>query len=167
MPEKDKIYETKVKRSGIFDFKDLYQFVYKWLLEEEYNLTEKKYIESVKGDSKDIEIIWEAFRKVSDYFKFQLRLSWRILGLTDIEAEKDGKKIKTNKGSFEIKISGILVKDYQNTWEKTPSMKFLRGIYDKYIIKSRIESYEGKLIEEINDLSEEIKAFLTIEGKTS
>lgn len=164
MVEKDKITEEKVKYNGFFNFKEVYQFVYRWLNEEDYDVEEKKYVEEVSGDAKKVELIWEASKKITDYFKIQLKLSWRVLGLKDVEVEKDGKKIKTNKGSFEVKITGTLVRDYRGGWDATPFTKFLRGIYDKYIIEGTMDKFESKTFGDVNDLAEEIKAFLTIEG---
>ncbi len=164
MVEKDKITEEKVKRSGIFDFKDTYQFAYRWLRDEDYDVEEKKYIEDVGADSKKVEIKWEATKKITDYFKIELKLDWRVLGLVNVEVEKDGKKIKTNKGGFELKISGTLIRDYQSSWDRNPMYKFLRGIYDKYIILGTVKKYEMKVFTEVETLAEEIKAFLTIEG---
>src|SRR3989344_4375091 len=165
MAEKDKVLTEKIKRVGIFNYKDTYQFVYNWLNEEGYGVEEKKYVEEIQGDAKKIEIIWTAGKKVSDYFKNELKLSWSILGMKNVEVEKDGKRIKMNDGSFEIKISGTLVKDYQSTWKKNPTSKFLRGVYDKFIIEGRIEQYQDKVAGNVHDLINDLKSFLTIEAK--
>lgn len=162
--EKDKITETKVKRAGLFDFKELYQFVYRWLNEEGYDTDETKYIEEVTGDSKKVEILWEANKKITDYFKIYMKLAWRIIGLKSVEVEQNGKKVKMNTGVFEVKITGTLIRDYMGTWDNTPIMKFLRGVYDKYIIRATVEKYEVKVFGDTEDLAEQIKAFLTIEG---
>ena len=37
--------------------------------------------EKVAGDAKDIDINWEAGKKVSDYFKFIIKMDWKILGM--------------------------------------------------------------------------------------
>jgi len=164
MSEKDKITETKVKYNGLFDFKEVYAFVYRWLTEEDYWIEEKKYIEEISGEAKKVEITWEAHKKVSDYFRYDLKLSWRIIGMTTVEAERNGKKVKINKGGFELKIAAILMKDYQSTWESNPLMKFLRGIYDRFVIEGRIKQYEIKLDGDLNEVSEQLKAFLALEG---
>jgi hypothetical protein len=164
MAEKDKITDEKVKYNGYFDFKEVYQFVYRWLNEEDYDVEETKYVEEVNGDFKKVEILWKASKKVSDYFKSELKLAWRVLGLTSAEIEKDGRKIKTNKGSFEVKITGTLIRDYRGAWDATPFTKFLRGIYDKYVIEGTMDKHETKVFGDVNTLAEEIKAFLTIEG---
>lgn len=166
MAEKDEIAEQKVKWKGLFHFKDTYTFLYRWLEDEDYNIEEQKYLEEVEGGAKKkIEINWVAEKKLSDYFKIQLKLSWRILGMKDVEVEKDGERVKMNDASIEIKVKGVLVKDYESTWETNPLMKFLRGVYEKFIIEGRVEKYEKKVFGEVNDTTEQIKAFLAIEGK--
>ena len=69
-----------------------------------------------------------------------------------------------NKGSFEVKFSGTLIKDYEGSWEKAPMMKFLRGVYDRYVIEARVKEREGKIIGDVEEILEQVKAFLTIEG---
>ncbi|MEM3113511.1 MAG: hypothetical protein QXI33_03770 [Candidatus Pacearchaeota archaeon] len=164
MAEKDKIIEQKVRYNGFFDFKETYQFVYRYMVEEGYDVEEQKYVENVAGDSKNIEVIWVASKKISDYFKNEVKFSWRVLGLKSVEVDKSGQKLKMNMGSIEIKITGNLVKDWESTWENNPTMKFLRGVYDKYIIEGRIKKYEKKLFDDVNDTTEQIKAFFAIEG---
>jgi cysteine-rich repeat protein len=41
-----------------------------------------------------------------------------------------------------------IIKDYEGTWEKNPTMKFLRGVYEKFIVEGRIKQYEGKVFGE-------------------
>jgi len=162
MAEKNKIYETKVKHSGIFDFREVYSFLYTVLTDMEYSVEEKTYSEKTKGDQKEIELYWVAKRKVSDYFRFQIKVDWRILRMTNAEVVKDGVKTSVNKGDFECKIYCFLEKDYENRWENSPLMKFLRGIYDKYIIKSTVEGYEAQIEKETLDIVNQLKAFLAL-----
>lgn len=164
MAEKDKIITEKVKRSGIFNFKDVYQFTYRWFTDEDYDVEEQKYVETVSGDSKDIEIMWTATKKVSDYFKNEIKSTWRIIGMTDVDVEREGRKMKVNTGSFEVKFAGSLIKDYEGSWERSPMMKFLRGIYDRYVIEARVKDREVKIIKDVEEILEQVKAFLTIEG---
>jgi len=164
MAEKDLITEEKIKHAEIFDFKSIYNFVYEWLLSNEYIVAEKSYAEKIKPNGKEIEIEWAALRKVSDYFRFFLKFRWFIVGMTDVEVIKDSVKVKMNKGVFELKISAYLEKDYENKWETSFFSKFLRGLYDRYIIKSRIEKYEDKIGGELKELIAQIKAFLALES---
>ena len=165
MSEKDKIYKGKIKQSGIFSFKDLYAFLYDWLKEEGYDILEKSYSEKVSGDSKQIEISWDATKEVSDYFKFQIKVEWQILGMKSVDVQREDKKIKMDSGSLEVKFTGVLLKDYEDRWENQPFWKFMRGVYDRYIIKSRIDEYQIKLFEEVEDVVSQCKSFLAIEAR--
>ncbi len=165
MSEKDQVFKGKIKQTGIFSFKDLYSFAYDWLREEGYDVFEKKYSEKVSGDTKGIEIQWNSEREVSDYFKFLITMDWMILGMKTIEVQKEDKKVKMESASLEIKFKAILVKDYEDRWENHPFWKFLRGIYEKYIIKKRIEDYQVKVFEETEEFIAQLKAFLALEGQ--
>lgn len=165
MAEKKKVYEEKIKYDGPFDFKDTYSFIYSILSDWGYGVAEKEYSEKSKGDSKELEIKWEANRKVTDYFKFQLKVEWRILGLKKGEFVKDGKKVTKDSGSLEIKLVGILIRDYQDKWSDTPFLAFLRRIYEKFVIKSEIEEHENEVEKEVREAVDQTKAFLVLESR--
>lgn len=166
MAEKDKIFSSKIKYDGIMDFKDFYKFCYLWLTEESgLDVVESKYAEKISGDSKGIKVKWEGSKKVTDYFQFKVDVEFEVLGLISVEVVQDGKKVKRNKGSVEVSVKGTLVRDYDGKFEHTSSQKFLRGIYEKWVIYSRIKEYEGKIIGECNEFLSQAKAFLDLEGK--
>ena len=165
MAEKDTQFQGKIKQKGIFNFKDFYNFANDWLRGEGYKVIEKVYSEEITGDSKKVEIEWQAKKKVSDYFQYLIKVNWLILGLKEIEVQREGQKEKINTGQVEIKINGILVKDYEHKWEDAPVWKFLRGIYDRYIIRSRVEDYEDRILEEVEEFIAQCKSYLAIEGK--
>mgnify|MGYP005644995711 CR=1 FL=1 len=164
--EKDQIYKGKIKHGGIFHFKDYYSFAYDWIISEGYDLTEKKYSEKVAGDAKEIEIEWEAFRKISDYFQFRIKIRWMILGMKDVEVQREGKKVKMNSGTLEVSFTAVIEKDYENRWENKPFFRFLRGVYDRYLIRNRVDDYEQRLVEELLELIDQSKAFLALEAKS-
>ncbi len=165
MAEKDQIFSSKTKYTGIWNFEDTYRFVYDWFMDKGYKIVEKGYSEKIKAGGKEIEVHWQASRKISDYFKFMIKADWLILGMTEVEAEKEGKKVKMNKGYIEIKFSAVLVKDYEHRWENNALIKFLRGVYDRYLIKGRISTYEDRLLEEVDEVIAQTKSFLTIEAR--
>lgn len=166
MSEKEQVFSSKVKHTGLFSFKDFYKFCYQWLTEETgLDVAEEKYKESVKGNEKDIEIEWAGTRKITDYFKFDVKVKFVIKHLTDVEVNQDGKKIKTNNGEVETSIKGTLVRDFDGKFEKSAYKKFLRGIYEKWVIASRVEQFEEKLIGDCDEFLAQVKAYLDLEGK--
>ena len=165
MVEVSPVYEGKVVHNGIFDFKSLYNFLYDWFSHYNYTVIEQKYSEKIKPDGKEVEILWLCLRKISDYFRFRIKVRIFILGLAGVEAVRDGVKVKRDKGEIEIKFTSFLERDYEHKWEVNPITKFFRGIYDKYVIKSRLESYEDAIFAEVDEAIAQVKSFLALEGR--
>ncbi|MFA4952678.1 MAG: hypothetical protein WC584_00480 [Candidatus Pacearchaeota archaeon] len=166
MAEKDIVFSSKVKYNGVFNFADFYKFCYDWLTEETLLLmNEDKYVEKILGDSKNIDIMWTGFRKITDYFKFDAKITFKILGLTKVEITEGGKKVNTNKGSVEISIKGTLTRDYKGKFETNAFNKFLRSIYEKWVIPSRVDQMEDKIIGGCDEFLGQAKAYLDLEGK--
>lgn len=166
MPEEETIFSSKMSYNGIFSFSDFYNFCYNWLGEETgLFVSEDKYSEKLAGDSKGIEIEWTGFRKLTDYFQFKMKIKIRINGLAKVEINQGGVKINTNKGSIEVKIEGILQRDYNGKFESSAFQKFLRGIYEKWVIPSRIEHFQGVVMQGCDEFLSQAKAYLDLEGK--
>ncbi|MDD5012437.1 MAG: hypothetical protein PHQ66_02215 [Candidatus Nanoarchaeia archaeon] len=166
MAEKDKVFSSKIKYGGVVNFADFYKFCYQWLKEEMgLAVSEDKYSEKLSGDSKNIDVEWTGTREMTDYFKFEAKVSFKVIGLTNIEVTQDGKKVKTNKGSVEVSIKGTLVKDYKGKFEKSAFQKFMRGVYEKMVIPSRVNEYQGKVNGDCEEFLGQAKAYLDLEGK--
>ncbi len=164
--EKDKIFSSKVKYSGVFIFSNFYKFCYDWLVDEfGLKVVEEKYTEKIKGTSKDVEFHWVGTKEVTDYFKFELKAKFKVDGMEDVEVVQDKIKAKMNKGRIEVGISSTLIRDYKGKFEQNAFKKFLRGIYEKWVISSRISQYEEKLVGNSDEFLSQIKAYLDLEGK--
>lgn len=165
MAEINPVYEGKIVHSGIFDFKDVYKLLFEWFDYYMYTVIEKKYSEKIKGEGKDVDVEWLCLRKISDYFRYRIKVTIRIINLTPVEIMKEGEKVKKEKGEIEIKMGSFLERDYEHKWEVNPVAKFLRGVYDKYVIKTRLESYEDKLAGEVDEVLAQVKSYLAMEGR--
>jgi len=167
MPEKDTIFSSIIKHVGIFSFKDFYLFCYEWLTEETAldPVREEKYEEKIKGDEKDIIIKWVGEKKLTDYFRFDMIVEFTVRRLKDVEVSQDGINIKTNQGDVKVKVKGILVRDYDGKFETSAFKKFLRAIYEKWIITSRIVEMEEKISTGCDAFLNQAKAYLDLEGK--
>jgi len=164
--EKDTIFSSKVKYSGLFQFPEFYRFCYEWLVDEfALDVIEDQYIEKIKGTQKDIVIKWTGEKEVSDYFKYEVKIEFKITGMENVEVVEGKLKRKMNKASVESKISSSIIKDYQGNFEQSAFKKFLRGIYEKWVIHSRIAQYEDKLVGKSDEFLSQVKAYLDLEGK--
>lgn len=162
MPQIDYIAKAlKIKVKSVFDLDELYKLLYRWFETHGYDFQELEYRESIEATGKNLEIRWYAEKKMDDYIKFVIKPSFFVLGLEKVEVEREGEKEATNKGEVELRFDAYLMKDYEDKW-KGPFIRFLRSCYDKFIIKSRIEGFEGQLHEELYTLMNEAKAFLNL-----
>lgn len=165
MPTEKNVYKEKVTHRGYFNFREVYNFVHEWFKDENYDVIEKEYKEKMVQVGKDVEIKWDCFKKLTDYFRNLIKLRWEIRNMVEVEVEKDGKKVKMNKGEIKITFEAILESDYERRWENSPLWKFMRGLYDEYVIRLTKEEYEDKLFDKTVSIVENSKAFLTMEGK--
>jgi hypothetical protein len=166
MAEQDTIFSSSIKYSGLFSFASFYKFCYDWLSEEAgLDMSEGKYVEKISGDSKNIDIGWSGGKALSDYFKFQMSVGFSVSGLKDVEVAQNGAKIKTNSGGIKVSVKGVLIRDYQGKFEMSAFNKFLRSIYEKWVITSRIDEMEGKIAGACDEFMAQTKAYLDLEGK--
>jgi hypothetical protein len=166
MTEKDKVFSSKIKYNGIVNFAEFYKFCYDWIKEEiGISMAETKYSEKLSGDSKNIEVEWAGTSEMSDYFKMDIKVTFKVIGLTSVEITQDGKKIKTNRGAIELGVGGTLLRDYKGKFERGAIQKVLRGFYEKTVIPARVEQMQEKIISGCDEFLAQAKAYLDLEGK--
>jgi alpha-amylase/alpha-mannosidase (GH57 family) len=165
MSEKETILTEKLDYSGLFKFADFYKYAHSWLDDEDYGVVEDKYAEKISGNSKDIDVEWKCTKKVSDYFKNDIKVKFEIKGLVDVEVEVDGKKKKMQQGKVKVDIKGTLIRDPESKWEGAPYLRFLRDVYNKYVVPQRVDEREESIDEDVKNLKDELKSFLDLTAK--
>lgn len=166
MAEKSEVFSSKVKYKGIFSFADYYQFCYDWMDEEMgLSVKEKKYAEKISGDEKEVEVEWSGDVKFTDYFKWQCEVKMKITNMKNVEVNRGGVKERTNQGTIEMSIKGTLIRDYDGKFEDSATKKFWRGIYEKWVIPSRVSEFSGKVVGLCDTFLGQAKAYLDLEGK--
>jgi len=148
------IPEITISKEGIIDLQELYSLLKKHLIERRYDLTEKKH--DVKEGS--FEIKWEAFKKVDDYTKFNIEIGIKGSNVKEVKL----KKIKAFSGNFIIKFESYLKKDYEDSFENKPILKFFRTLYDNFILRNKFNQYNKELNDETYAIYNESKAYLNI-----
>ncbi len=166
MGEKEQVIKEKVENSGVFDFKALYSYASNWFKNEGYSLIEEKYGEKISGSAKDIYFEWKATKTFSDYFKVEIGSKFIVSGLTEVEIETDGKKSKSNKGFVSIEMKGTLIRDPESKWDTSTYLRFMRDVYNKYVIPKRVDDMRDKLVGDVKTFKDELKAFLELAGRS-
>lgn len=166
MAEEEKVFSSSLKYAGIFKFSDFYNFSHEWISEElGISPEEEKYEEKIKGDEKEITVEWGGGKQLTDYFKEKIKLKFTVRRLQKVIVKKGGAEIETNKGDIKIDMKGILVKDYQGKFEMTGFKKFLRSVYEKYIIPSAVNQFKDKVTSDCDEFLSQAKSYLDLEGK--
>ena len=83
MAEKEVVAkELKIKQKAVFDMGELYQTMFRWFSQHNYDFQEKQYMEKKNPDGgKNLEIKWIATRKINDYVKFQIDIVFTMVNL--------------------------------------------------------------------------------------
>ncbi len=166
MVEKEQIFVSQVKSTGLFNFKQYYKFCYEWLTDEtELDVAEKKYKEKLAGDTKTIEVKWEGVKKVTDYFQYIVKATFFLTDIKKVEVQKGNIKTLMDKGAVKLTVKGILARDYMGNFEGSAFRRFMRSVYDRWVIPSRIEQLEDKLAGKCDEFLNQAKAYLDLEGK--
>lgn len=155
----------KIKRKTIFDLARFYKFIKYWMDDNGFFIgegpfNEYRYIDKTEARGKHLEIFWEGEKAFSDYFIHKMKISFLVLGLTEVEIQKGAKKLKLDSADVEIRITGALITDAKNSYKDSPFSKIIQKIYENIIIKKRMDEYKRLVYEKTYSLQDEIKKFL-------
>jgi hypothetical protein len=163
LAEKKIVYQDKfVAFEGLFDLKGLFRVICKWFDERGYDMFENKNYEEVYEEGKKIIFELIPYKKVSDYYKLEIRVFVVFENLKEVELEIKGVKQKLLKGRANFTFDAILVTDYENRWESRPAYYFYRTLIDKFVYKSYTDKYEAELVKDAKEVQEEIKSYLNM-----
>jgi|SRR3989344_3023547 len=162
MSEKDIIVpELKIDvRNSSFQMHELVKIVRSWSDLNKYILIEKTYSDKDLATGKDVNIFWTLKKDVDDYTSFQIDLKFYMKG-RHINIKRKGRGIK---GDIKVLFAGILIADKDSRWE-TPFYHILRSFYDAFFQRDKFKAYSAKLDSEVNNLYNEVKAFLNLHAE--
>ncbi len=154
--------QTKLAYEGLFDLAELYRLIDSWFYERGWDKYEHINQEIQTGSGRQIRLVLEPWKCISDYFKLIIRIKANFRDVKEVEIEKDGKKIRLNQGEIKIIFDGYVVSDRQGKWNDKPFWWFLSIIFNKFIFKEQFNRAERWLLSDLDDLHQRIKSFLNI-----
>ncbi len=159
MTKTEEIYpKAKFKWKGTCDLKLLYSKIKTWIEEEEYAVSEKSYGERVKPNGKQLEIVWEARKEEGSYFQKKIFLEIFGIGISEVEVEREGKRLKLHSGELEISLHAEITLNASDDWHDG----FVHTLYQDYIIKEKIDEEKINLYKDVHNFMDEVKAFLSL-----
>lgn len=158
MIEKEKAYAPLIRYKGIMDFDGLYKFVKSWLESKGYFVQEQKY----KDKGSEVEIKWVASKVVTEYFQYQIKVNFIVWGLSNVEIIDERTKAtkKMSKGRIEVQLSGSVIEDYNDDWEKNWFYKKLHHLYRELKKNEREEIHTNNVQGDLVSLTNSVKGFL-------
>jgi len=162
MAEKRTIKTLKTAYSGLFKVIDLYKLIDDWVLERGYDKSEKMHSESVSETGKDIHIIIDAIKKISDYAKYVIEIELIINNVTEVVVKRQEKSETLNQGSISVGLTGYYITDYENRWQNKPIYVFFRTLVDKFLFKTPLSEEKLALVDEVKHLQSQIEGYLNL-----
>jgi hypothetical protein len=147
---------------GLFELRELYMMIDKWLRQKGYDKFEKRNHEHVLKDGKYIEVELEPWKKITDYAKIVINMYMHCYNIKDVVVKKDNQDVRMNQGKVKIRFIGYLVTDYESKWEGKPVFYFLRAVMDKWVYRVSADKFEGAVSEDVKHLYQNVKAFLNL-----
>lgn len=147
---------------GLFDLAEFYRLLDSWFYEKGWDKYEHVNQEQVTPEGRQIRLVLEPWKCITDYFKIIIRIKAHLHNVKDIEVEKEGQKVRLNQGEIKITFDGYVVSDRQGLWNKRPFFWFLTIIFNKYLFKEHYNKAERWLLSDFDDFYQKIKSFLNL-----
>ncbi|MCB9358452.1 hypothetical protein H6503_00830 [Candidatus Woesearchaeota archaeon] len=154
--------KQNMEYEGIFVVKDLYTMIDEFLEMHGYQRREIKDAEVVKKTGRNITMVFEPWKQLSDYAKSVFKVQMILENIRDLQIEKEGRKINVNQGKAKFIFDAYLENDFEHRWENKPGFFFVRILFDKYIFKPFTTDYQGHVMNDFKAFVNEIRAFLNL-----
>lgn len=149
-------------KGGVFDVKEIYKHAHDWFKWKQYDVTEQKYKEKILSNGREIKIDWVCERDIDEYTRYRIEVKWQMFSINDVKIKHEGKDIKVQSGEMDIFVSAYLVLDYEDRWEQSVTLKFLKSFFEKYLYAATMERVKRQLWRESWDYYNEMKAYLNL-----
>ena len=126
---------------GILDMQDVYETIADFFRQKKFKFYERQQRLRRPGPfGAEILHQFEAVRKVEEYYQWIVKINIETFDMHDVDVVlKDGTKKKMTKGRIWVQLSGVVEMDYEKIFEKNAFLAHIKGFYNKYIIKKKIE----------------------------
>ena len=158
MAEEQQVIKVSINKQSIFKFKDFYDFYYNLVTSLGFDIFEDTFFR--KGDNTAFE--WTCTKDVDDYTKYKIWSKCKVLKAKTVKVKREGIPETMEKADVSVVAKGKIVTDWQNRWGANPLTKFLKGLFDKYLLKSTFDSRKKEIIGIVNLIENELKSFFDL-----
>lgn len=156
------IDHLKFSYEGLFNASELYDLISGWFYEKSWDWYERINQEQVTSTGKQIRIVLEPWKSVSDYYKLIIHCKIHMADVKEVEVEHNGEKLKLNQGVIKMTFDGYVVSDRKGQWKDKPLWWFLSFVLEKYFFREHFLKFETWLKSDVDDLYHKIKNYLNV-----
>ncbi|MBT4576844.1 hypothetical protein HOM13_02790 [Candidatus Woesearchaeota archaeon] len=162
---KDPIYQHGSKRgysfiryAGLYDFKGILKDSKSKLESEKYDIYDKQHDEKISSSGKDMKIVLQGSKEVTEYVKFEMEITIIIMGQIDVMVNKK----RVQKGNLEFRVMSKMSKNHSgyhktSVFKKSTLGNILKNFYEKFIIQEELSDREDVLFDHGKDLLDAIR----------
>ncbi len=150
----------KFSYEGLFNATELYGLVPEFFYNRNWDWHEKMNEELVTPEGKQVKMVFEPWKNISDYYKIKIRMKMNFVDIKDVEVEHQGENLKLNQGVVRITFDAYVINDRKNLWSEKPFYWFLTVIFDKYFFKKNYQKSEYWVKHDVDELLYKIKSYL-------
>ena len=156
------VSDLTIGYEGLFDAADLFKLIDDWFKQHGYEKNEVQHVERVREKGKFIDYEIMPGKLINEYARYDVDTRVIITNMTQQQIKKSGKQFTMNKGNVNITISAFIVTDIEHELEAKPLFFFFRTLYEKFLNKSQTNEMEQRLMNDVQNLHTELKAYLNL-----
>ncbi len=161
MAERNLIIDhLKLSYDGLFNAAELYKVISSFFFEKGWDWYEKFNQEIVTSTGKQVKLLLEPWKSVTDFYKIAAAIKVHLTDLKDVEVEHQGQTLHLNQGQVHITFDGYVITDRHGVWTNRPFYWFLTIIAQKYFFRNHFARMETWIKSDIDDLHGRIKTYL-------
>lgn len=152
----------KFEYEGLFRADEVFNIIQYWFYEKQYDWHEKVNQEIVTPKGKQIRVVLENWKNVSEYYKLIQNIKLVMSDVREVEVEQKGKKIKLHHGVVRIIFDGHVYSDRKGTWTDTPVRWLMTIIFEHYFFQDHFKKIQDWLVSDVDDLYHKLKDYLNV-----
>ena len=150
----------KLTHEGLFNFDELHNLISSFFYEKGYDWYEKMNQVIVTPSGKQMHIILEPWKNISDYYKLIISIKINVADLKEVDVQADKSVIRTGQGTLRMIFDGYVISDRKNKWGEKPLYWYLSMLFEKYFFKEHYHKAETWVKADVEDLHYKIKSYL-------
>jgi len=168
--------KADVKSTSVFVARALYIELHDWLIENEYSpptdidFPEKRIWEARTQDGrKEFWVWWRPFRVIegNKFWRRVINIDMHGVGVTPVEIMYKGKKIRCDRGKFEVLLQAKLEIDVGGGWKGSGLLRPFLEPFWKRIYRKEIEMYRKEVLVDMKKIQDVARRWFDLDSFTT